>query len=195
MTTQPRTTGIRRRRHLERPHSSLSTLTSKFPTILTLARAALIPPLAWAADSYRWEFAFALLALAALTDWLDGWLARRLNACTALGAQLDSIVDFALVFTLYGLLALRGVFPLWLPLLLLALFARFWLTRRAGRLVYDPLGKWLGAAAMAGLAALFVTGDELVAYGVLAALVALSAASLASRRLSPQPISDPWPVA
>lgn len=35
----------------------------------------------------------AILALAALTDWLDGWLARRLDAQSALGALLDPIAD------------------------------------------------------------------------------------------------------
>lgn len=37
-----------------------------------------------------------ILGLAALTDWLDGWLARRLNAQSALGALLDPIADKAL---------------------------------------------------------------------------------------------------
>src|SRR6516225_8830532 len=53
----------------------------------------------------RW--AFAAFVLAALSDFLDGWLARRLNATSVWGAILDPIADKALIAAAtLGLLAL-----------------------------------------------------------------------------------------
>ena len=54
----------------------------------------------------RW--AFAAFVLAAITDFFDGWLARRLNATSLAGAILDPIADKILVCgAILGLLALR----------------------------------------------------------------------------------------
>jgi CDP-diacylglycerol--glycerol-3-phosphate 3-phosphatidyltransferase len=70
------------------------------PNTLTLLRIALIPvmlalfylPYPWARAS-----AAAVFALAALTDLLDGWLARRLNQTSAFGAFLDPVADKLMV--------------------------------------------------------------------------------------------------
>lgn len=70
------------------------------PNILTLLRILLIPiftiayylPLPWAH-----VLATALFVLAALTDWLDGYLARRLDQHSALGAFLDPVADKLIV--------------------------------------------------------------------------------------------------
>lgn len=65
------------------------------PNLLSAARLACVPvllALAWAGR----PFAFLLLLLAAVvSDAVDGWLARRLGATSALGARLDSIADYA----------------------------------------------------------------------------------------------------
>ncbi|KAA6183065.1 CDP-diacylglycerol--glycerol-3-phosphate 3-phosphatidyltransferase [Thiohalocapsa marina] len=70
------------------------------PNILTMLRIGLIPvfvvifylPVPWA----RLVCAIVFTA-AALTDWLDGWLARRLNQTSALGAFLDPVADKLMV--------------------------------------------------------------------------------------------------
>lgn len=70
------------------------------PNSLTFLRIALIPffvgcfylPFAWSN-----EVAAFLFALAAVTDWLDGYLARRWNQTSALGAFLDPVADKLMV--------------------------------------------------------------------------------------------------
>lgn len=70
------------------------------PVILTLSRIFVIPvivifymlPFSWAHP-----VAAILLGLAALTDWLDGYLARSLSQTTQLGAFLDPVADKLLV--------------------------------------------------------------------------------------------------
>jgi len=70
------------------------------PNALTLLRIALIPvfvvifyaPVPWA----RWLCAL-VFTLAAVTDWLDGWLARRWGQTSPLGAFLDPVADKLMV--------------------------------------------------------------------------------------------------
>lgn len=72
------------------------------PNILTLLRIALIPvfvilfylPFGWSNTAVTIVF-----ALAAITDWLDGYLARRLEMTSAFGAFLDPVADKLMVAT------------------------------------------------------------------------------------------------
>ncbi|MEO5770770.1 MAG: CDP-diacylglycerol--glycerol-3-phosphate 3-phosphatidyltransferase [Burkholderiaceae bacterium] len=72
------------------------------PTLLTWARIVAIPlvvgvfylPLE---EAHRNQIATLLFVLVAATDWLDGWLARRLNQTSAFGAFLDPVADKFLV--------------------------------------------------------------------------------------------------
>ena len=70
------------------------------PTWLTLARIAMVPVFV-AAFFLPVESAnvicTALFAAAALTDWLDGWLARRLGQTSDFGAFLDPVADKLMV--------------------------------------------------------------------------------------------------
>jgi len=72
------------------------------PTMLTLLRIVMIPVLAIVFYlPYGWtSFAdAAVFALAALTDWLDGWIARRYGQYSAFGAFLDPVADKLMVAT------------------------------------------------------------------------------------------------
>ncbi len=75
------------------------------PTILTLFRIVLVPVLVlvfyW---QHPWSniLACAVFVLGALTDWLDGWIARRYNMYSAFGAFLDPVADkLAVTFALF----------------------------------------------------------------------------------------------
>ena len=72
------------------------------PTMLTLLRILLIPVLVVVFYlPYRWtNFAAAFVfAFASVTDWLDGWIARRYHQYSAFGAFLDPVADKLMVAT------------------------------------------------------------------------------------------------
>ncbi len=72
------------------------------PTLLTLLRIVMIPVLVVVFYlPFRWTnfAAMAVFALAALTDWLDGWIARRYHQYSAFGAFLDPVADKLMVST------------------------------------------------------------------------------------------------
>jgi CDP-diacylglycerol--glycerol-3-phosphate 3-phosphatidyltransferase len=66
------------------------------PTMLTLLRIVLIPVLVLVFYlPYKWtNFAAAFVfAIASVTDWLDGWIARRYHQFSTFGAFLDPVAD------------------------------------------------------------------------------------------------------
>jgi CDP-diacylglycerol--glycerol-3-phosphate 3-phosphatidyltransferase len=70
------------------------------PNLITLLRIFLIPVFIAAYYlPFRWAslLAMSLFILAALTDWLDGYLARRLNQSSPFGAFLDPVADKLMV--------------------------------------------------------------------------------------------------
>jgi len=75
-------------------------------TIVTLMRAVLIPLIIAAMVCHAWQVAFVLFCIAAVSDILDGFLARWLNEHTFLGACLDPIVDKLLVLSVFATLAI-----------------------------------------------------------------------------------------
>lgn len=85
------------RRELPRKKMRLTT-----PTLLTLLRIGLIPLFVVACylpEMNRHITATAIFALAAITDWADGYLARRLGETSAFGAFLDPVADKLMVAT------------------------------------------------------------------------------------------------
>ncbi|WP_420465554.1 CDP-diacylglycerol--glycerol-3-phosphate 3-phosphatidyltransferase [Panacagrimonas sp.] len=70
------------------------------PNVLTLLRLGVIPivlGLFYLPWPYAHQYAAALFALAAVTDWVDGWLARQLGQTSKFGAFLDPVADKLLV--------------------------------------------------------------------------------------------------
>lgn len=155
------------------------------PTLLTMSRLALAPVVAglilWAAnelynDRLLAGFIFALccilVVVAALTDWLDGWLARKLNAVTPLGAALDHSADKVLVTC--ALLALAyAALPLNLVIAALVIVGRDLaiaglregLSAAGRQIPVGALGKWKAAAGMSGIAAFLAAQSSALLYG------------------------------
>lgn len=146
---------------------------SAIPTLLTIFRIAMGPAIAalilWAASElhkdpllsgFIYALAFILFLLAASTDWLDGYLARKWDAVTPLGAALDHAADKVLITCVLVALAYAA-----LPMMLVAAAViilgrdvavaglREGLSAQGKSLPVSQLGKWKAAAEMAGVGA------------------------------------------
>lgn len=127
--------------------------------ILTLARLALLPimiplfylPFAWAA----W-LCLALYIVGAVTDWLDGFIARKFNQVSAFGTFLDPISDKIFVVTILLMLVatdrITGILVLAVIIILMREFLvaglREYLGPRNIKLPVTKLAKWKTASQM-----------------------------------------------
>jgi len=122
------------------------------PNAISALRIILIVVFALLISSHRDGWAIAALAGAAISDFLDGYLARRWNQVTAIGRILDPTADRLLTIAVILGLALRTIIPWWLVALLLlrdfVVGAALVYGRRAG--IATPqvtrVGKWATAA-------------------------------------------------
>ena len=71
------------------------------PNIITLGRIILVPVIVWAIVSSQMEIAFAIFVIAGVSDAVDGFLAKRFNMASELGALLDPLADKALLVSIF----------------------------------------------------------------------------------------------
>lgn len=81
------------------------------PNALTLIRLIASPFLLWLVLQSQFREGLALVLLAGLTDWLDGFAARRLNLTGKLGIILDPLADKTLLLTLFVALTVVRLIP------------------------------------------------------------------------------------
>jgi cardiolipin synthase (CMP-forming) len=89
------------------------------PNLLSMARLAGVPVFLWLVlgpEADGW--ALGLLMLSGFTDYLDGYLARRLDQASALGEILDPVADRLYILAVVIGLALREIIPWWVALIL-----------------------------------------------------------------------------
>lgn len=146
------------------------------PNVLTYARIAAVPALAACllhvdGDGGRWA-AFWLFVGAAITDWLDGYLARRLELQSNLGRMLDPIADKLIVGAALILLVHDGTVSgvsIWAAIIILCREIlvsglREFLAGLNVKVHVTALAKWKTAAQMVALAVLVAgpAGDRIL---------------------------------
>jgi len=87
------------------------------PNVLTGLRLILVPFVAERLYRRSYGQALLLVLIAGITDGVDGWLARRFQWTSRAGAYLDPVADKALLVTIYILLGVVHVIPVWLAVL------------------------------------------------------------------------------
>jgi cardiolipin synthase len=89
------------------------------PNVITMLRLAAVPVVAWLILEQRWAAACWLFLAAAVSDGIDGFLARWLKQMTPLGAALDTVADKALGMVTLVMLTLEEAIPMWVTLAIL----------------------------------------------------------------------------
>lgn len=165
---------------------ALSGVPLNLATILSLARLALLPlivplfflPFAWAA----WT-CLALYVVGALTDFADGWVARRFGQVTEFGKFIDPVSDKIFVVTILLMLVatdrIAGIFVIAAVVILVREFVvsglREFLGAKAATLPVTRLAKWKTAIQMAACGLLIIAPVDI--YAELAGLSGLCVAA------------------
>jgi len=162
------------------------------PNLLTVARLILTPFVARHLYLHDVHGAFWLFVAAALTDLLDGSLARLLDQRSVLGAWLDPIADKVMLLTTLTMLAWTDLLPIWLWLLVavrdVVILAGAEAYRRlTGRLDVRPTLSGKVATALEFILVSFTLADLALRWGLdryIAGLVAATAIAVALSGLS-----------
>ncbi|HYJ67595.1 MAG TPA: CDP-alcohol phosphatidyltransferase family protein [Nocardioidaceae bacterium] len=118
------------------------------PNLLSVLRLLGIPLFLWLMLGPEWDAAALLvLAVAGITDYLDGQIARRLNQASRLGQILDPVADRLYILAVVIGFAVRDIIPTWLAIalplrdVLLLVLVPFLRTRGYSALPVHFLGK------------------------------------------------------
>ena len=90
------------------------------PNIISLGRLLISPIIVWLMLTGAFEGAFWLFLIAALSDALDGTIAKRFDMVTLLGSYLDPIADKVMLVSAFLVLGSLGHLPLWIVLLVVS---------------------------------------------------------------------------
>src|SRR5215470_8899375 len=98
----------------------LVSMPTSIPNLITLGRILLVPIIIWAIASDQMELAFAVFVVAGVSDAVDGFLAKRFQMTSELGALLDPLADKALLVSIYITLGIWGAIPRWIVILVVS---------------------------------------------------------------------------
>jgi len=84
------------------------------PNLLTLARIAMVPWLIVLLQQQNYPLSLLVFIVAGISDGVDGYIAKKYNAKTKLGAILDPLADKALLVSSYVMLSIMQLIPFWL---------------------------------------------------------------------------------
>ncbi|AJE21464.1 CDP-diacylglycerol--glycerol-3-phosphate 3-phosphatidyltransferase [Azotobacter chroococcum] len=160
------------------------------PNILTILRVLLIPVfilLFYLPFTWSYLAASAVFTFAAITDWFDGYLARRLQQSTPFGAFLDPVADKLIVAVALVLLVGEHA-NLWLTLPAIIIIGREimvsalreWMAELGARaqVAVSSLGKWKTTAQMVALVLLLANPPLLTFWVMLGYALLIVAAAL-----------------
>ncbi|MFM5967985.1 MAG: CDP-alcohol phosphatidyltransferase family protein [Micrococcales bacterium] len=103
-----------------KPQMSLWRQWGTVPNVLSSIRLALVPVFLLLLVNSKFTSALIVLAVAGITDYLDGYFARKFNQVTRLGQLLDPAADRLYIFSTLVGLAWTGLIPIWLAAAIIA---------------------------------------------------------------------------
>ena len=141
------------------------------PNAITSLRLVALPHLAYSFNHQITLVAYALFLFSIGTDLADGYVARKLNSTSKLGAYIDVTVDFLFISGMYLCFIINGIYSIWILLIIISFFAQFILSiLYMKKTVYDPIGKYYGGLLFGGIGLTLLFPNQLtydiVTYGI-----------------------------
>jgi phosphatidylglycerophosphate synthase len=154
---------------------------SRFPSAVTAVRLGLVPLLVFLVGNGMLFYGAALFLFLLFTDFLDGYLARKLRVSSKFGTYFDVTTDFTLVFFMFLAFGSKGFYAEWVLILVAAVFAGFVLTGLSSSKIYDPVGKYYGSLLYGAIGLRFLFSGPFFYSVVTVGVIVFSAASILSR--------------
>jgi len=154
------------------------------PSLLSSLRIIALPLFVILYNQENVVLCLVLLAFCAISDFFDGYVARKLKVISRFGGYFDAFTDFILTGGIFAFYYSLGFYPLWLPTLIAVSFGLFLVTGFYYRKLYDPVGKYLGSALYIGIVLTLIWPIQPIFDFVQYAFVGFFLVSIASRIVS-----------
>ena len=154
------------------------------PMLISSLRIAALPLFFYVYNIGNDVACLGMLMFCAATDFLDGYIARKLNVTSNFGAYYDATTDFIFMFGIFLLFYGLGFYPIWLLLIITFAFIQFIITSYLANKLYDPVGRYLGSALYIGVVLTLFWPTEVVFAFVQYAFVGFFLFSITSRIIS-----------
>ncbi len=154
---------------------------NRVPSAITAVRLGFVPLLVFLVSNRLLFYGATLFLFLLLTDFLDGYLARKLGVSSKFGTYFDVTADFTLVFSMFLAFGSEGFYAEWVLILVAAVFAEFVLTGLSSSKTYDPVGKYYGSLLYGATGLRFIFAGQFFYSVVTVGVAAFSVASILSR--------------
>lgn len=121
------------------------------PSLITSIRIIFLPLFLYIYFMDLKMFSFFIFLILSITDLIDGYIARIMGVASSWGANFDIIADFILILVVFAAFFVKGIYPLWMLLLIIFMFLQFILSSKIKIPVYDPVGKYFGTVLFASI--------------------------------------------
>jgi phosphatidylglycerophosphate synthase len=153
------------------------------PLIISIQRLVVLPFLILSLEYGLILVGYGLFLFAIGTDFIDGYLAKKLHVATKFGAHLDATIDFLFIFSMLLNFIAKDFYPVWLLLPVILAYIQFMLTSLFSKVVYDPIGKYYGSLLYGAIGLTLLFSGQLAYTIVTVGIIVATAASLLSRLL------------
>lgn len=152
------------------------------PNLITIIRLLVLPCLLSSFNKKNTLAAFIFFLVSIGTDFLDGFIARKINQASKFGAYLDVITDFLFITTMYVTFIINDLYSPWILLIIVFVFIQFIVSNIIlKQTIYDPIGKYFGSILFAGIGITILFSIQLI-YDIITIIIVIFAlVSLLSR--------------
>jgi CDP-diacylglycerol---glycerol-3-phosphate 3-phosphatidyltransferase len=165
------------------PQSPRQRVMPYIPSAVTALRLISFPFLISTIVAGQIFYADLLFIFAITSDFLDGFIARKLQVSTKFGAKLDAIVDFVFIGGIFLCFVEMGFYPLWILLLIAGMFIQFIVTSALLKMMYDPFGRYYGSLLYGAIGLTLLFSGQFARNIIIVSLVGVTIVSLSSRLL------------
>ncbi len=133
------------------------------PWAITALRVIALPLLIYSFIQEIQIAPYILYIFSVSTDYLDGYLAKKFETNSTLGFYFDVTADFIFVSVMFLVFIFDKLYPSWIILFIIFVFAQFMLTNvLSKRTIYDPLGKYYGSLMYVGIGLTLLSQEKLM---------------------------------